>query len=180
MAQTNGTAATAVTSQLNQECVVCMQSVHPADVTRLSCDDLYCRLCLNELFDNAAHDESMFPPACAHGPIELEVVRSSLLRSVSEAFESKSAEFSTRDRVYCYEAACSTWIPPRNVQGKNATCPRCSRLTCAFCKARIHDDECPDDPAIRSLMATAEREGYRQCPRCRRMIERTMGCNHIM
>ncbi len=166
---------------LGQECVVCLGTVHPADLITLPCGDHYCKQCLNERFDSAAYNEASFPPACAHGPIELASVRSSLLRSVVRAYEARQEEFSTPNRVYCHEATCSAWIPPDHISDNVAICPACNKLTCAYCRGKLHEDgECPDDPAIRSLMTTAQREGYQQCWQCKRLIERFAGCNHIM
>jgi len=167
-------------AEIEQECVVCLGTVHPADLVTLPCGDHYCRQCLNDRFDSAAQSESNFPPACEHGPIELANVRTFLLRSVVRAYEAIQEEFSTPNRVYCHESTCSAWISPDHIHVNVATCPACSKTTCAYCKAKLHDsDECPDDPAVRSLMATAQQAGYRQCSQCGRMIELTMGCNHI-
>ena len=179
MAQAIGVPATEGAVQASRECVVCMQVVHPTDLVTLACGDLYCRLCLNECFENATLNEASFPPACAHGSIDFTNVKTSLFRAVSEAFESKAEEFSTPNRTYCYEPTCSAWIRPSSIQNNIATCHACSSATCVFCKAKVHDDECSEDPAVKSFMVTAQQEGYRQCSQCRRMIERYTGCNHI-
>ncbi len=165
-----------------QECVVCLETVHPVDLVTLPCGDHYCRQCLNDRFDSAAMSEANFPPACEHGPIELASVRIFLLHSVVRAYESIQEEFSTPNRVYCYESTCSAWISPTHIHNNVATCVACSKTTCAYCRAKLHEDEseCPDDPAVQTLMATAQQEGYQQCSQCRRLIERTAGCNHIM
>lgn len=168
-------------AEFGQECVVCLETVHPADLVTLPCGDHYCRQCLNDRFDSAALNEGDFPPACAHGPIELTSVRTSLLRSVVRAYEAIQEEFSTPNRVYCHVSTCSAWIPPDRISVNAANCPACNKATCAYCKAKLHArGECPDDPEVRSLMTTAQEEGYQQCSQCRRLIERTEGCNHIM
>lgn len=161
------------------ECLVCLQGVHPTDLITLPCGCHYCKLCLNHSFESATLDESMFPPSCEHGPIDLASVRTFVFRAVATAYEAKAPEFSTPNRTYCHEPTCSTWIPPNSIQGKAATCPTCARTTCAFCKQKLHEDDCADDPAVRSLMVTAQREGYQTCTQCRRLIERSAGCNHI-
>ena len=157
----------------------CLHNVPPSDLVPLLCGDLYCRLCLNECFDSAAWNEATFPPSCAHGPIEFNNVKGSLFRAISELYELKAEEWSTPNRTYCYEPACSQWIPPSNIQDRKATCLLCAKVTCVYCKAKSHEDECPDDPAIKDFKALAKQEGYRQCSQCGRMIERRAGCNHI-
>lgn len=85
----------------------------------------------------------------------------------------------TPNRTYCSNKSCSIFIRPSNMKGDKATCPECDSRTCTICKSSAHEGDCPQDPAVVALMATAAKEGFKQCPSCRVMVELTFGCNHM-
>ena len=91
----------------------------------------------------------------------------------------KAVEFGSLIRTYCYDTGCGDFITPQDINGDKATCARCTKITCTICKSAAHEDDCPDDPALVSLMEAATAAGYQQCRQCKRMIELFMGCNHI-
>ena len=161
-----------------QECVVCGEQKHDFDTLRAPCGDLYCRDCVVSLFRAAIEDESLFPPRCCRQPIGIELAMDFLGPTIQAEFRAKSTEFSSSNRTYCFQPSCSRFLPPSTINNDVGTCP-CGSRTCTICKAEAHNGECPDDPATRDLLALATTNGWRQCLRCKRMIELTYGCNHI-
>lgn len=165
-------------SQLAGSCVACGE-INPRELIQVPCDDYYCHDCLANLFRYAMEDESLFPPQCCGQLIPMEEVTPYLTDDFAEGFSARALELSTLDRVYCSDGSCSAFINPEDIVGDRATCGKCGTATCKVCKAAAHEGDCPEDPAVISLMATAAAEGYKKCYSCRRLVELTYGCNHI-
>lgn len=102
-----------------------------------------------------------------------------LIDDFPEDFRQRQLEMDTPNRTYCSSIPCSIFIGPSNIEGDKATCPNCDTRTCTICKGGAHDGDCPQDPAVVALTATAVREGFKQCPSCRLLVELTFGCNHV-
>jgi hypothetical protein len=96
-----------------------------------------------------------------------------------DLFEKKKVEYETVNRTYCSNQRCSQFIPPFCIDDDDATCNDCGHLTCATCKASAHAGPCGGDAETQGLLALAEREGWRRCSKCGRMIELSIGCNSM-
>ena len=164
------------------DCVACTDTCPRSEGFQAPCGGghFYCRDCLRELFRNAMQDEALFPPRCCTYHIPLPNVRALLGGELAREFEHRSIELSAEDRTYCSHPQCSAFIPPASVAGDIGTCPTCRRQTCTICKAAAHvGEDCPQDPGLQEVVEMAEREGWRRCGRCRRMVEMSFGCNHM-
>ena len=161
------------------QCASCTEDKPRTEVLTAPCGDLYCRVCLAELFQRSMTDETLFPPRCCRQSIPLEQARPLLEVNLATEFEGKFIERSTADRTYCHNPRCGTFIPPATIQNDVGICPTCGRRTCSMCKAASHQGDCPNDTGLQQLMATAGGERWRRCDRCRRFIELTIGCNHM-
>lgn len=132
-------------------------------------------------------DISLFPPTCCGVPISIiyDDVRAALGEPLATEFRDKAAEWEAanrRARVHCINPWCSARIPPQNiVPGSDVgICPRCRATTCTICKAAAHPGtDCPEDEGTRNLLRLAGQERWRQCYRCRRIVEFNGGCYHI-
>ena len=162
------------------QCVICDDAKAKGDTLTVPCDHDYCDDCLNELFDLASKDESMWPASCCRQQIPLQQAKLFLALDVAERFQAKSEEFGTIDRTYCSKPDCSVFLSPTLVDGDKISCKACGTETCTICKAAGHDGDCPSHPAVQSLMEFAETRGLRQCYSCKRMIELDTGCFHMM
>ena len=161
-------------------CLVCGDDSSLVKHFRAPCGDSYCHECLSHLFESAMKDDSLFPPQCCDERIPFDSVEHLFDSSFSAMFHERAIELGTGHRTYCADPSCSTFIKAEDITDDKASCPVCSMVTCVTCKSTAHEGDCPEDPAVKSLMALAETEGYQQCHRCRRMIELTFGCNHMM
>ena len=162
-----------------QECVACEEAKDPEQLIVAPCGDSYCDKCVSDLFTHAMNDESMFPPRCCREPIPIALVENILNEAQISLFGKKEIEFATPDRTYCHITACGEFIPPDAMEGEKGICRECFIQTCTRCKAAAHEGDCPRDPNHALFLRTAEARGYRACYRCRRMVELTIGCNHI-
>lgn len=159
-------------------CVVCSDEFPARHLITAPCGDHYCKPCIGQLYDLAMKDESLFPPRCCRRPIPIEIVNPMLTSAQVQKFHEKSVEFNTVNRTYCHDTGCGAFVMPDNISGEKAMCT-CGELTCTMCKAAAHEDDCPEDPAYASLMAFAAKEEYQTCQNCKRLVELSIGCNHI-
>ncbi|MCJ1312838.1 hypothetical protein MMC25_006514 [Agyrium rufum] len=162
-----------------QKCCSCMGSCFSFDVYTAPCNHPYCRECVVELFTASMKDESLFPPRCCREVMSISTVEEFLSPEFQRAFEAKRVEFTTLDRTYCSQPLCSAFLPSASITADTALCSLCSTTTCAICKSASHNGDCPKDADLQLCLDTASEQGWRRCESCKRMIELTIGCNHI-
>ena len=97
--------------QLNVECSVCGEAVHPHATVRLVCSDVYCKPCLKSFFLRVAKDESLFPPTCHRQAIDISTIEADFTVEELTAYRSAQLEFTSTDRVYCARPECAKFIP---------------------------------------------------------------------
>ncbi|KAL8941438.1 MAG: hypothetical protein Q9216_002243 [Gyalolechia sp. 2 TL-2023] len=163
-----------------ETCLACGDELSAKEQLRVPCGDFYCRQCMEHLFESAMKAESLFPPRCCGEHIPFNLVDHLFDTTFARRFHEREIELSTAHRTYCANPSCSTFIKAEDIKEGKGTCPVCSWETCVTCKGIAHEEECPEDPAVKSLMALAETEGYKQCHACKLMIELTFGCNHMI
>ncbi|MCJ1249152.1 hypothetical protein MMC30_006375 [Trapelia coarctata] len=163
-----------------QLCVICDEEKHLYDVLQAPCSHIYCRDCFSSLVEASTRDESLYPPRCCLQNIPLSLATGFLEQTLLELFKKKGVEYTTVDRTYCINAACSEFISPEYIRFGVATCPLCHERTCSMCKNMPHiDTECPEDADEQSVDALAKAEKWARCPSCKRRIELEIGCNHM-
>lgn len=171
------------TKQKLGHCVACGYTKDFFDVARVPCDLEYCRECLASLFQASMKDESLFPPRCDGQAIPLNQVRFFLPVELAKEFEERSVELSAKNRVYCHDPRCSTFIlwpaSMERMEGEWLTCPACEKTTCTTCKAAAHTGDCPNDTALQQLLDTTGNEQWQRCYQCHRFVELEQGCNHM-
>jgi hypothetical protein len=159
-------------------CIACGEDKDFFDVARVPCNHEYCKSCRAELFRLSMADETLFPPRCDSQEILLRQVRFFLPSDLAKDFEAKYVELSTKNRTYCHDRACMTFIPMESINNEVATCPRCRRTTCTTCKDPSHSGDCPEDTALQQLLETANDQQWQRCYACNRVVELETGCNH--
>lgn len=168
-------------SEPEYECTVCMTSYPMLETVMLSCTDIWCKECIVRIFEEATTNEGVWPPKCCRVDIPITSVFHFLSTEIRNNFFEKSAEWSVKDRTYCFLPQCSTFIEPYRIIGRYARCVRCGHKTCAECKECYHTNmPCPKldaDNAMARQVATAN--GWKQCPSCKRLVELSYGCNHM-
>lgn len=170
------------TADKGRECIACSERFRFFELASCAgCAHEYCRDCLKSVFEISLADESYFPPRCCREPIPVELCRLFLPSELVEKFKTKKLEFDTPNRIYCSQPRCSVWIPSQFVENDIATCQTCQSKTCVFCKASSHagSAECPEDSSTQALLDLAAQEGWQRCYSCKRVVDLSIGCNHI-
>lgn len=98
-----------------------MEAVKKND-PRTPCGHVYCIECLRQLFQASMQDETLMPPRCCRQEIPIPLAK--LTAKEIEDFNAKRLEYSTVDRLYCYQPTCSTFIPPSFIVNSVGTCPK--------------------------------------------------------
>ena len=111
------------------ECVSCGEHKRFFELFRAPCERQYCQDCLSNLFELSTTDETVFPPRCCRQEVPFASARLYLSGELHQRFLQKRIEFQTADRTYCSQPGCSTFIPPADITGEDATCPVCSTET---------------------------------------------------
>ena len=123
----------------------------------------------------------MFPPRCCGERIPLSLVEQYLSENVLEELHEKIQEFSTLNRLYCSNTSCARFLGSVEKTPIRKLC-RCGTTTCAAClTSHPVDSFCrvADADEVRQVLLLGQSEGWQRCPRCRQLIERFYGCNHI-
>lgn len=168
-------------------CVACGDEKDFFEVARAPCDHEYCRSCLESLFAHSMKDETLFLPRCDGQEIPLALVRFFLSSQLAKEFDAMYNELSTKNRTYCFDRSCSTFIPTATTttsasatnNSDTVQCPKCKKTTCTVCKAPSHSGDCPEDTALLELVETANDAQWQRCFQCNRFVELSTGCNHM-
>lgn len=118
-------------------------------------------------------EEASFPPRCR--------------------FEEAAREFETnpKDRVYCSNRSCSKFLGNASVAAKSKSlfsviatqflCASCNQRTCSRCREESHPGRtfCEHREDTEVVQELLKANGWQRCPRCRRVVELTLGCFHI-
>jgi hypothetical protein len=161
--------------------VACDNQTSLVSTWQAPCQHSYCTDCLERFFRLSLEDEMVYPPRCCRQVMPWSDVKVVVSHELASDFEGKKKELETQDRTYCSDPACSTFIGSDHVSPdtSTATCPACEKLTCTSCKSASHAGDCSSDPVVQAILALAEKEEWKRCQECGRMIELTEGCIHI-
>lgn len=161
-------------------CIVCRDEIE-GTITEAPCGHHLDITCLRCMFGNSTRDETSFPPKCCQEPIEFKSVNGYLDPALRELFERKSREFATKDRVYCHIPSFSAFFGSASKETPTAlacTSRFCRALTCRSCKHAAHPGKTCADRLDDTVLELGRKQGWQQCPSCRRLIERNEGCRH--
>ncbi|TGO14159.1 hypothetical protein BTUL_0057g00250 [Botrytis tulipae] len=147
-----------------------------SNAIQVPCSHHYCPTCLEQFFELALKDQSVFPPSCCSRAIPIASVSSFLKPVVVETFEKKKIEFETRYKVYCSSKRCSTFIPQSNIVKDIGTCPKCNVKTHTLCKSKAHAGKCLRDESIEEVLDLARENYWQRCYKCWALIAIIDGC----
>ncbi|KAI0768486.1 hypothetical protein BD413DRAFT_126320 [Trametes elegans] len=161
-------------------CAICLDDVPTqAVVVRLACGHAYHPACVRKLFENAASDESLFPPKCCGATIEIDMVRRHLDDSFLSLYRFKEREFGTANRVYCHNPRCSAFLCAAKTHADALCCAYCVRETCACCKQEAHPLLTCSAAAEKVVLDLGKIRRRQRCPSCRTLVDRIDGCPHM-
>ena len=178
-----------------ETCPICTDEISCAE--QLGCGHSYCSQCLQHYLESAPHTK-IFPLACIGDegackvPISIPEIRRFLQPQVFKALVEVAfrtyLDQHTRELKFCTTPDCQQIYRLRpNATSSTLQCPSCFSTICSACneeahegmtceERRIHKDPAEQDRLFNEWVA---RNGGKRCPRCRSVIEKTDGCNHI-
>ena len=158
------------------------------------CDHSACRACITR-WANAQISEGRLPVTCYHqgcdkiiSDMELSTILAPDAFALYERNLCKRAY--TSGFWHCPQPDCPGVVDiddPERVR-RRVVCPVCDVAACIPCAVAWHDhltcqqyqhwrkENAQGDSALQEL---AQREGWKDCPRCKLYIERSEGCNHL-
>lgn len=166
-------------------CVACLEDISPSRGADLKCGHRMCNSCLRRLFRMSITDPQHMPPrCCTQDHIPLQCVDRLFDTDFKKNWNRKFSEYTTRNRLYCPSRKCGEWIKPENIRRENgrkvARCGRCKTKVCGSCGGRYHSSAaCPSDEDTANFLNQAADKGWKQCYRCKAMVELKEGCNHM-
>lgn len=161
------------------DCIVCTETTPCRETVETTCSHRYCRTCITKLFDDFIN-ESAFPPRCCNINIPLTLVQRFLTPDFRKRFRDKLVEHNDPNCTYCSVPTCSQYLFAKTApSGANSRyCKRCARWTCIVCKkSHVPWVGCSADDE--KVLQLGRERGWKQCPRCKHLIELAVGCYHI-
>lgn len=172
------------------ECPVCLTGRAPKLILdRLACNCIYCVPCIRELFSVSLQSEdgiSNYPARCCGKVLDHILLEGHLTPQLRRAYKSKVEEMVSNDPLYCGNSACGAFIPEAAVKDNFGSCGKCKMKTCIKKECNktkaehlgIHDI-CPEELETDELRELAEEKGWKRCPKCCALTERSKGCDDI-
>ena len=155
----------------------------------MKCGHRICHPCLKVMFRLSVIDKQLMPPkCCTNDYIPLKHVESLFDMAFKKTLDKKHREFITRNPIYCPSYRCGEWIKPGNIRKKHdlgsrmlGKCSRCKTKVCVLCRKKWHGTrDCSEDEDTKVLLAIAQQAGWRQCYKCKTLIELKEGNNHVV
>jgi hypothetical protein len=160
-------------------CVACRSAFEGPELVKFRCHHKWCSDCLENKFKLALRDEQSYPPRCCYHIIALTDVVKHLSKPLVREFKSRQLELKTKNKTYCHKSDCSAFIAPHSIHNGEAICQKCSARTCSKCRGKWHFGPCSAGEYA-EFDEFAGSHKWKRCPRCRRMVEKEEGCNHMM
>lgn len=182
-----------------RECAVCMEEHDLAAVTQLQCRHWYCGEDLESESTTLLYQAVVFystnladcvgairtaceerrPFQCCGQTILPDHVNGAV--ADVDRYRAVLEEIQEADPVYCCNRVCTTFLPSRLALGPDEVqCPNCGRSTCRHCKGPFHRNrECVADRSTQQARELARTQGWKACPRCQNMVEKSSGCLHM-
>ncbi len=125
--------------------------------------------------------ESRTPFQCCQAAVPVDDMLGLLPEDVHRQYQDLLLELATPNPIYCSNRPCGAFIPPSQAHGPDRIdCPRCRTSTCRHCRNESHPGtECPADVATQQARALATTQGWRACPNCSNIVEKSSGCLHM-
>ena len=158
-------------------CTSCLEEHAREELVR-ECEHGYCNTCLQAAFKAALGSRAPFK--CCKKALQIRDCLG-LTDEFTMEYEEMMLELSTPNPLFCSNTKCAKFVPPRLIVGDVATCEKCSKKTCRHCKKKIHPGSfCAEDKETEAVKVLAKEKGWKMCPGCNHLIERSRGCLHMI
>lgn len=165
------------------ECVGCCDTLLEKECLKAECEHYFCEGCVVTLVSITIKDEACFPMKCCKRPMKQADISTILEKGLRELYASACMEFGTpaEDRVYCPRPKCSAFLGSLRGRGQTISCDLCRLDVCLSCKESAHlGENCEENEALNRTRKLAEEQQWRACPKCKAIVDKTGGCNHMV
>nr|GEV62946.1 ribonuclease H domain-containing protein [Tanacetum cinerariifolium] len=190
---------------LLEQCTICFDAIYSGQMFSVNkCLHKYCFSCMRKHVEAKLLQGQL--PECPHegckSHLELESCKKFLNLELYEilSLRIKEASIPTTEKVYCPFSNCSTLMSKGEVQEFTASssaapqgsgmrkCVKCGHLFCVNCKVPWHDNfTCSDYKMYypngsaneAKLKSLATKNSWRECIKCKNLVELAAGCYHI-
>jgi hypothetical protein len=157
-------------------CTSCLEE-HAREELARECEHGYCNTCLQAAFKAALGSRAPFK--CCKKALQIKDCLG-LTAEFTMEYEELMLELSTPNPLFCSNTKCTKFVPPRLIVGDVATCGKCSKKTCRHCRKKLHPGSfCAEDKETEAVKALGKEKGWKTCPGCNHLIERSRGCLHM-
>lgn len=161
-----------------------MENKPQVKAPKLKCGHRMCHPCLEQIFELSIKDPQNMPPKCCNETISLKHVDPLFDNNFKKLWNRKSAEYKTKNRLYCPARKCGEWIKPSLIKQdghrQSARCGYCNTKVCVNCNSKWHTSpDCPRDEETQRFLRQAKEKGWQRCHSCKAVVERQQGCNHM-
>ncbi|KAF9334149.1 hypothetical protein BG006_002654 [Podila minutissima] len=161
----------------------------------MPCQHGLCLSCLQTFLSNSTENpQARFPIVCpqpgCRTPIPAESAELVLDATTLEIWYRKLAEIHVANKVCCPQPNCRSIIDLDDKDGTAVTCPECKSSFCASCAVPFHrglsceeyraQAQVGDTEEDRAMLQLVKDRHWRHCPSCRFVIEKQVGCNHMV
>ena len=172
---------------LPKTCVSCQESTRI--YTKAPCPGrhTYCGGCLATMFAGRLSDRTLPPVRCCSVDLDPALVMIVLpLADVDRVLQILYEE-AVQNKMHCVNPTCSAFLNLDAV-GADFACPSCETRMCANCKVAYHEGmSCaefkalPEDERgdVSLIILACNNQRLARCYCCRRMVQKTNGCNHM-
>ena len=184
-------------------CPICLDEKSASfTLTLAACSHTFCQECLQHYLSDKIEGRAPLPIACPIPDCKEPLLPREINLFLTAEERNRLAEMEVEhglgaQLMYCPNAACGMLLEGAADGAEHAEtegdgpsdCPYCGLDICAVCKVAWHTNiSCEqyralppemrnsDDVAVVSLAA---QEGWKQCPTCRHLVQRSMGCSHM-
>lgn len=175
-----------------EACTICLEDVPQSQIQVIAgCLHRFCITCLQTHSHNKVKDRQ-FPVPCPHPncPTTLSHEECDILLTSSQARQlladlATEASIPEASKFYCPYPECSAlMVAEERGPNQQAECLACHRWLCLWCRTPWHHNQsCGQAKASATddgpLLQLARQCRWRQCQRCKHMIELSHGCNHM-
>ncbi|KAI0157134.1 hypothetical protein GGR52DRAFT_586959 [Hypoxylon sp. FL1284] len=175
------------------ECPVC--TMEPEDPFHLDCGHVYCRSCLDHMFNAAIHGDTAVAVRCmaedCNEPLQLPQLQALLSPAAFHELLAHSFAVYVQQHPgslrHCPTPGCNTVYRPhsqphdsRAERPGRQRCSGCLRDACAGCQGQHGAGVSCAAHAEAAVMAeTRRRLGIQDCGRCGALLEKVGGCDHV-
>ncbi|CAN6217768.1 unnamed protein product [Urochloa humidicola] len=182
------------------DCGICMETLPIFDLFHgMPCPHRFCAPCMGKYIESKIRaGEVPVPcpePACKEeaeeggGILDPEDCKKSIDYAVFISWSDQLTEraIAPGHRVYCPNRKCGVMLEKSTCGGGGKApvevrCPACRRMMCAACGLEWSTDgsgqhDCVEGAEAMLVKGLAAERQWKQCPRCRMLVERTIGCD---